>query len=94
MENAAVDSGSLLIIDPCYLFTTDEWRDLVIEPAFGADGHLDYEKYRRQVLIALKKKVGLDQPVGLENLGAVIDTGGDGRFPVIQTEEGILIGNR
>lgn len=67
---AGVDSGQLLIIDPCYL---DSWKDGDYVPEKEADND-----YHRACEITQNKEMG-----GSIKGGVVLSTGyGDGAYPV------------
>lgn len=79
-----VDSGMLLLIDPCYLFTEEEWHQ-VSDLAFGYPhapvelGKMSEPDFPRAVLEVLSKKAGQK----MEKLAlAFITHDGDGRYTV------------
>lgn len=79
---AAVDTGMLLIIDPAYLFTEEEWMKDI-----GTRAKRLGDDFPTAVLEALAEITG--RPI--ETLAVVASTGGDGRFQVTQSEERIVI---
>ncbi len=79
---AAVDTGMLLIIDPAYLFTQEEWREDI-----GARAKRLGDDFPKAVLEALAEITG--RPI--ETLAVVAGTGGDGRFQVTQSGDKIVI---
>lgn len=75
----AVDSGLILMVDPCYLFTDAEWKKICRrEDVSIQDAILEALK--------LKKK-------GEERTNAIVCSTerGDGRYAVERTDEGIVI---
>ncbi len=78
---AGVDTGMLLIIDPAYLFTQEEWRG--VSDMAGRD----LNAWPRVILEALSDKVGDD----LTRLGVVAQMDGDGGRQVTRTEDGVFI---
>jgi len=77
-----VDTGMLLIIDPAYLFSEDDWRNVVVKRAQALGGD-----YPRAVLEVLSE--GLRRPI--KDLAVTVFTKGDGAFDVKQDEKGIHI---
>ena len=72
-----VDTGTLLIVDPGYLFTEEEWHADVV--ARVDDLGITYPQ---AVLQALTARTGRD----MERLAVIGGTGGDGTFPVRQAD--------
>lgn len=79
----AVDSGTFMLIDPCYLFTTAEWREIMKKSG------PDHENYREAVIEAICRRSKLDP----KHMQAVIvdGFGGDGVFEVRRTDMGIEV---
>jgi hypothetical protein len=71
-KHVAVDTGMLLVIDPGYLFTEDEWQEVnALAISHGND-------WPRAVLEILGQRTGRD----LSGISAVVNTCGDGYFGV------------
>lgn len=77
---ANTEVGSLLIIDPCQLFTHEEWTKEVIKSPY------DYES---AIIMALGKKLGLDDAkiAYLCESACVAGTGGDATFSVVNGDK-------
>lgn len=80
---AGVDTGNLLIVDPGYLFTKEEWFLEVV----GRVERLGID-YPQAALQALGARTGIN----MEKLAVIANTGGDGSFPVHETGSKIVIG--
>jgi hypothetical protein len=68
ITEAGTDIGTLLVIDPCLLFTTEEWDNIPL-------------KSDDTILMAVAAKVDEAGHQGARHFG-LIDTGGDGPFMV------------
>ncbi len=79
---ANTEVGSLLVIDPCMLFTHDEWSAALD----------DEDDYGDSIVKALCKKLGLDDHTTefLQEHSAVVGTGGDSTFLIAQPEDAPL----
>jgi hypothetical protein len=84
-QEVGVDSGLLLIIDPCYLIDEENWKEVGKLAARYGDTDA---AWRRAVLEVLGKMTGQGS---IKRLGTVVPTGGDGRFGVRRWEKGIFI---
>lgn len=78
-----VDSGSVIVVDPAYLFTHEEWTE-VLGPR--TESGFDDDKVRDRIFAKLKKRLGRDF---IE--GAYVSTGGDAVFKVKRGERGTPI---
>lgn len=74
-----VDTSMLLVIDPAYLFSEEEWADEVVSRA-DANGL----NFPMAVLEALEAKTGMK----ITELAVVLETVGDGVFDV-EVEDGV-----
>lgn len=79
---AGVDTGMLLIIDPSYLFSEEEWLGEVGDRAKELDGD-----YPRAILQALADRTG--RP--MEDLAVVANVKGDGGREVSRSQDAIHI---
>jgi hypothetical protein len=77
-----VDSGMLLVIDPAYLFSEEEWRKEINPLAKKYGGN-----WPRAVLELLARRTDFDIP----KLAVIVDTCGDGRFPVRKIRGGFQV---
>jgi len=70
--HAAVDSGQLIIVDPCYL---ENWKDGEMD---------DLKSHYGQACRATdnKRRAGEVLVSGIQGHGVAFGTGGDGGFPV------------
>lgn len=78
-----VDTGTVIVVDPGYLFTHEEWT-AVLGPR-TEDG-FDDAKVRDRIFAALKEKLGRPW---IE--GAYVSTGGDATFKVKRGKRGVPI---
>ena len=84
VEAVAVDSGMILMVDPCYLFTSAEWGK-ICKRAHDSDEKIDIEDC---ILEALKlKKKGDDRTFAV----CRHTEHGDGRYKVERTDSGLVI---
>lgn len=85
-----VDTGSFLIIDPCYLFTTREWTILMSRrEVLEARGVEPDAAYRQVIFDAVAKRSGVSVS---DSLGALVTNfGGDGCFEVEESDNGIEV---
>lgn len=70
-----VDSGSVVVVDPAYLFTHEEWQEIV-----------KAEDMHRAIFDKLKTKVGTEFVEG-----AYVSTGGDATFTAKRGPRGVPI---
>lgn len=75
-----VDSGSVIVVDPGYLFNHDEWTKILEGTSF------DNAKIRDKIFAKLKTRLGRDF---IE--GAYVSTGGDAVFKVKRGKRGTPI---
>ena len=78
-----VDTGSVIVVDPGYLFTHDDWLK-ILGPRTEAG--FDDAKIRDRIFATLKERLGRPW---LE--GAYVSTGGDATFKVKRGKRGVPI---
>ena len=78
---AGVDTGMLLIVDPAYLFSEEEWQEVINTRAKELGGHI------KAVLQVLSERTGRD----MERMAVVAKMSGDGDRQVIRTKDGVFI---
>ena len=83
-EGVCGDSGLILMVDPCYIFTQKEWSK-ICHRAHGGAKEVPIETCILEAL-KLKKK-------GEERTSAVVRTTahGDGKYDVQRTSDGLVI---
>ena len=81
-EDIAVDTASIVMIDPCHLFTREEWTSVIRMP--GKD-------HNKNIAKAIKKKFISDSPVRPNELVHVVGTGGDGSYKVEIAKNGDIV---
>lgn len=82
-----VETGQLLIIDPCFLFSRDEWIKAIRSGPSAGDNHQDVV---RGILKALAERSGRSFDT-LNQVAVVSPTGGDMVADVVWDETGIQI---
>jgi len=80
----AVDTGLILMVDPCYLFTDSEWR-AICKKAHDVEPERPIEEV---ILEALKLKKKCEART---NAICMSTEHGDGRYEVERTDAGIVI---
>lgn len=70
-----VDTGSVIVVDPCYLFTNEEWQKII-----------EQDDMHRAIFDRLREKVGTKFVEG-----AYVGTGGDATFRVRPGKHGVPI---
>lgn len=80
-NRVAVDTGTLLVVDPAYLFSQDEWRKMVV-PGIK-------KNYKAAVFKAIEQKTGRN--FSLSKLATLVETCGDGTFKVRMKKSQIVI---
>ena len=76
-EGVAVDTGSIVMIDPAHLFTDKEWREVV-------NSKKSFEQ-------AIKDKFAPNLPIKAKSLLQVVSMGGDGSYKVRVAKNGDVI---
>lgn len=82
---AGVDTGMLLVVDPGYLFSQDEWLNEVGTRA--KELNPEHPDYPTAVLQVLADRTGLR----MEDLAVVAQMTGDGGREVTRTKDGVFI---
>lgn len=83
-EAVAVDSGLILMVDPCYLFTDAQWKR-ICHKAHGGKVEVPIEDVILDTLKLRRKDTG--------RTSAVVKSTrhGDGRFEVERRDDGLVI---
>lgn len=85
LGEVAVDSGLLLVIDPCYIFNDKEWKTICKE------GHKDGGDIGQEILDMLMKRIKKTHCEN-EKTALVFRTEfGDGSYAVMRYDNGVTI---
>ena len=88
LGEVAVETGKILMVDPCHLFSQREWREVVIPMGKTmGEGRVGLNK---AVLKLLSIRTG-DPEINLEELAVIAGTGGDASFKVTKSDEGLKV---
>ncbi len=88
LGTVAVETGKILMVDPCHLFTQREWQELLIP--LGKTLGEGRAGLNKAVLKVLSLRTG-DPEINLEELAVIAGTGGDGCFEVTKGDEGLKV---